>query len=288
MKFLSVRGLFILHNIQPILWVLSTGLNIHAQSVTFKSVLLGITPVQIEIRDYEGEQVAFVHVHENEATSLEAGVEIAQKYGGRLVTLRHSPVGEKNRFITFRHNKKEYRVDPNRIFTDDEELLRRNIAPAKGDDPIDDTVVNMVKKLADEIWGHIAGYPLIIALHNNKNEPAECKSRWLFWRNYTPESFNITSYVRKNDLVNDNTLSCSDIYINPEINNSEFFIVTERRDFSLLYQKRYNVVLQNEKPIDDGSMSVYAASRKKRYINSEAKHGKLSEQIKMLRLLLDL
>jgi hypothetical protein len=71
------------------------------------------------------------------------------------------------------------------------------------------------------------------------------------------------------------------------VNNSEFFIVTQRDDFNLLTQKRYTVVLQNAQPIDDGSMSVYASALGKRYINSEAKMGRVDEQVKMLELLVE-
>ena len=70
------------------------------------------------------------------------------------------------------------------------------------------------------------------------------------------------------------------------VNNSEFFIVTERNDFKMLSEKRYTVVLQNDNPVDDGSMSVYAYRKGKRYVNAEAKMGRVKEQIEMLEILL--
>lgn len=42
-----------------------------------------------------------IHVHENETASLEAGFRMLLKYGGSLVTLRHSPPGSVNRNIQF-------------------------------------------------------------------------------------------------------------------------------------------------------------------------------------------
>lgn len=38
-------------------------------------------------------------------------------------------------------------------------------------------------------------------------------------------------------------------------------------------------MLQNDNPVDDGSMSVYAFRNGKRYINAEAKMGRVKEQV---------
>ncbi|HMU03105.1 MAG TPA: hypothetical protein PJ990_05760, partial [Saprospiraceae bacterium] len=111
------------------------------------------------------------------------------------------------------------------------------------------------------------------------------KTLWFFINNFEPESYNITSYVKKSEFASDSNKSCDEIYINPRLNNSEFFIVTEKRDFDLFLKKKYSVVLQNAEPIDDGSMSVFAVKNKRRYINSEAKMGKIIEQTEMLELL---
>jgi hypothetical protein len=48
------------------------------------------------------------------------------------------------------------------------------------------------------------------------------------------------------------------------------------------------VVLQHHRPQDDGSLSVYAAKKKIPYINIEALHGHLDEQIRMLETLKDI
>jgi hypothetical protein len=106
-----------------------------------------------------------------------------------------------------------------------------------------------------------------------------------FGRKLIDESYNITSYVQKCDVKSESNQSCEDIYINPAINNSEFFIVTDKIDFDYFFKKRFNVVLQNQHPVDDGSMSVFAVFNKKRYINAEAKHGRIEAQSNMLELL---
>lgn len=230
----------------------------------------------------ENQMYKFVHVHENETTALEAGKKFIGKYGGRLVTISHSKNGEVNRNVTFKYKKSTYQFDPNRIYTQDKNVLKKSISKVSGWTGVNDEVINMVQKFAMTVWQQVNDAELIIALHNNKNEPAMVKRRWLFFNSYTPESYNITSYMKKFDEENSTTHSCSDIYVNPNINNSEFFIVTQAKDFTYFVEKRWNVVLQNQNPVDDGSMSVYAAKMLKRYINAEAKLGRFEEQWNML------
>ncbi len=261
---------------------------VHAQfRPLIKKFFLGQDSVRLAIYDAGGKNFAFVHVHENEEASLQAGLTSLAAFGGKLITLQHSRDGSTKRNVTFRHNKTTFSFDPNRIFTHDRSVLAASITVIKGKGKADNSVIEMVDALARAIWDELAGYPLIIALHNNKNKPSEYSTRWLFFKHYEPESYSITSYVRKFDQVSDSNKSCSDIYINPAINNSEFFIVTRRSDFDQLLRLRYNVVLQNDRPVDDGSMSVLAAKNGIRYINAEAKHGRITEQTAMLRLLLD-
>lgn len=250
-------------------------------------VILGENQVLIHKYEKPGEVIAYAHVHENETASLEAGLHALNQYGGKLITLVHSSDGTKNRTIKFTKNKTTYEFDPNRIFTDDQAVLAFNIKVIKGKGEVNDQIIGDVKKLANAIWKEIGGYSFIVALHNNKNEAGALVRKNWFKKEYRPESFSIVSYVKKFDEESNSNRSCEDIYINPRINNSEFFIVTERRDFALLYKKRYNVVLQNETPVDDGSMSVYAKKNGIRYVNAEAKMGRVREQIDMLKLLLE-
>lgn len=248
-------------------------------------IQLGDTKVQLKIYTKQGEQVSYVHIHENETASLEAGLEVLKNHGGKLTTLIHSYDGTKNRNVRFVVNKTTYQLDPNRIYTPNDSILMQSIQVVKGNGKVNLSIIKMAKNLADRIWAEASVHGLIVALHNNKNEPASYTTKWLFWKQIEPESYNVTSYVKKCDHSSDSNLSCSDIYINPTVNNSEFFIVTERRDFSMFYKKRFTVVLQNEKPVDDGSMSVFAAHNNKRYINAEAKHGRVKEQTEMLELI---
>lgn len=251
-----------------------------------KMILLGKDTVYLRIYSKPGKNIVYAHVHENETASLEAGLKMIEKYGGKLVTLEHSFDGTKNRNVRFTYRKTRYQFDPNRIYTADDKVLKASITVVEGTGKVDYVILKMVKRLAKQIWTELKDYPLIIALHNNKNTPTECTNMWFFWNRLEPESYNITSYVKKNDQSSDSNKSCAEIYINPAINNSEFFIVTQKADFDMFVRKKYSVVLQNANPVDDGSMSVFATGFGKRYINSEAKQGRVVEQEAMLELLL--
>jgi hypothetical protein len=251
-----------------------------------KSVPLGDQTVALKVYTKPGKSMIYAHVHENEVASLEAGLIMLNKYGVKLVTLAQSNDGTKNRNVTFTYDKTTYRFDPNWIYTHNRSVLASSISVVKGKGKVDDAVIDIVKNLANQIWEELNDETFILAIHNNKNTPAEYKIKWLFWKHVEPESFSIKSYIKSHDKSSDSNLSCSDIYINPEVNNSQIFIVTQKDDFDQLDKKRYTVVLQNTNPIDDGSMSVYASIFGKRYINAEAKMGRVDEQVKMLEILM--
>ncbi len=234
----------------------------------------------------QGKSHVFVHVHENEVTSLAVGLKMLENHGGKLLTLEHTKGSDKLRNVTFSYQKRQYVFDPNRIFTNDLSVLMENIKPVKGKGEVPVEVREIVRGLADYIWEQIRGYELIIALHNNKNEPASCKRHWLFWNKCTPDSYSILSYAKAFGQSSDSNQSCEAIYINPSFNNSDFFIVTQQKDFSLLAGYGCSVVLQSNNPVEDGSLSVFAMKHKRRYINSEAKHGNFNEQESLLEVLM--
>jgi hypothetical protein len=265
---------------------LGMGHEVCSQQYTQRTIRMGDDTLQLKVYEKPGRDIVYVHVHENEVAALEAGLKTWEQSGGRLVTISHSFDGTVNRNITFRHKGNTYRVDPNRIYTPDDSVLNSQIMPLKGRGKVSADVVKIVRNLADSIWHQVKDASLIVAVHNNKNTPLTTKHFWFYWYKNTAESYNVTSYVRKSDYSSDSNKSCSDIYINPAINDSEFFIVTQREDFMYFFEKRYNVVLQNQLPVDDGSMSVYASAGGKRYINAEAKMGRVEEQLFMLGLLL--
>lgn len=264
------------------------GYDSFGQSISMTKTRISLGEDSITLVTYlkPGKNHVFIHVHENETTSLEMGLKMVEKYGGKLVTLEHSPTTNKNRNIRFKYQNIQYQIDPNRIFTRDTDVLKSNIKFGKKKDLVSDEVTAIVSSLADQIWEQIRGYDLIVALHNNKNVPASFKRHWIFWTKYEPDSYSILSYAKAFGNSNDSNQSCSQIYINPMFNNSEFFIVTQKSDFEMLSKAYCSVVLQNHNPIDDGSLSVFAAKNNRRYMNCEAKQGSTWEQEELLEVLI--
>jgi hypothetical protein len=254
---------------------------------TIKPFLLGDQEVNLLIYEKNHRQgdMVFIHVHENETASVQAGLKYINQYGGKLVTIQHSFDGSVNRMVKFTFRGKKYEFDPNRIFSKDINTLKKTLKSNEKDSIKYNQALMLVNQLAALIWSQIQEASYLVSLHNNKNECASCVRKGWFGRKLIEESYNITSYVQKCDVKSESNQSCEDIYINPAINNSEFFIVTDKIGFDYFFKKRFNVVLQNQHPVDDGSMSVFAVFNHKRYINAEAKHGRVEEQSKMLELL---
>ncbi len=262
---------------------------LNAQEIDVVNKVVKLGPDSVVLQVYKvGTKTpgyCYVHLHENETASLEAGFRMLLKHGGTLLTIRHSAPGTVNRNITFQIDGSKFEVDPNRIFTGDDTVLIQNIKHNHASNTSREKALHAVQMLSKAIWSEVKSYETIVALHNNKNHPASCERKGWFGRQLVPESYNITSYVMKNDSASESSMSANAIYINPGINNSDFFIVTKAEDFDALQKAKMSVVLQNENPLDDGSMSVFAYSQNKRYFNAEAKMGKVDFQFTMLETL---
>jgi hypothetical protein len=256
-----------------------------------KSILVKLGDEAVEIIIYSSAYAkndrVFVHVHENEVASLAAGLDFIKNHGGKLVTIKHSRTGV-NRNVTFHHKGKAYQFDPNRIYSSNDEVVKRALKVENKNLVEYDEAFAMVKNLAQIVWGQVKNEKYVVSLHNNRNECATCERKGWFGFTFTEPSYSLTSYVKTCDVSSESSNSAEAIYINPKINNSEFFIVTQQQDFDYLSNKKANVVLQNNDPIDDGSMSVWAFKNGVRYMNAEAKHGKIEEQKLMLSFIKDL
>lgn len=279
-----MRILYFICTLIGVVWIACPAFG---QVVQLKEKVVRIGEDSVVIQKYragsDSTSYCFIHVHENETASLEAGFRMLLKYGGMLVTIRHSEPGMVNRNIQFKIQNEVFEFDPNRIFTKDTAVLNKTLFSKTNNVVTRDSALNAVQHLADAIVEELKDHAAWVALHNNKNTPA----KWALIGKEVEveaESYSIVSYIKKFDEASESSLSASDLYINPAINNSEFFIATNRHDFEALSKRRYSVVLQNDKPVDDGSLSVYAITLNKRYINAEAKHGKVDEQFQMLEI----
>ncbi len=254
-----------------------------------KKITLGNSEVSILIYEnkYKLNDRMFIHVHENEVASLQAGLALVESHGGRLVTLKHSKSGV-NRNIRFVYKGEKYEFDPNRIYSSNIDVVRKALKTNESNKLHVNEALNQVLELSRSIWDEIKTASYLISLHNNKNECAKCERKGWFGFRMVEPSYNIGSYVKTCDIESESSASAESIFINPKFNNSEFFIVTDEKDFAFLSEQKMNVVLQNKNPIDDGSMSVFAVKNKMRYMNAEAKHGKLTEQKQMLEIIKNL
>ena len=242
--------------------VILFGQRIYSQdSVAVKKHLLGndTLSLHISITYPHNSPVAFINLHDDENTSVDAGLDFLSKYGGTLLQLQHT--GKRN--FSFKLNEQSYSFDPNRIFTNAGLKATLEKQSAYREDAF-----WIVKKIADSILiNYVNDKKLIITLHNN-----------------TEDGLSVISYKRKGYEAK----NASRVYVNNLMDANDFILTTDASIFHYVKQRKINVVLQHLKPEDDGSLSVYAAKNKIRYINVEAKHGHLEEQIKMLEALRDL
>lgn len=225
-----------------------------------QKVQLGESEIEVATTEKAGARFVFVNLHDDENTSVEAGLEVLGKSGGRLVELRHG--GPRN--VSFRLRGDEYRVDPNRIFTP--AGVR---ATLERQSRYDDEAARAVGEFAE---GLLAIYRLdradaAIALHNNGEG-----------------NYSALSYAAGGDLAGD----AEDVFVRDGSDPDDFFFVTERPIFDALKGRGYNVVLQDNRDVaDDGSLSVRCGRMGLRYINVEAEHGHRGEQARMIRGLIE-
>lgn len=197
--------------------------------------------------------VSFINLHDDENTSVEAGINFLSRFGGSLLQLQHSG----KRHFRFVLNGQSFGFDPNRIFTASglkQTLEKQSIYR-------EDAAIE-VQKIADSLLiNYVDDKKIVIALHNN-----------------TERGLSILSY-KKGGFEAENAAK---VYVSNAMNPHDFMLTTNASVFHYLKRKKINVVLQHHKPKDDGSLSVYAAKKKIHYINIEALQGHLDEQIRML------
>jgi hypothetical protein len=205
--------------------------------------------------------IVMLNVHNNETTSVDAAKKVLEQTGGLLIEVEN----EGERLINFKKHRKNFQFDPNRIFTS--KGLHQNLQMLNGQ--ITASASNSVKAFSKFILQQIPkSARILIALHNNDDG-----------------EYSIDSYKPFGDKVKD----ALRISKNPEIDPDNFFLVTTNKVFNHLKASGFNAALQNSaKAKDDGSLSIYYGRRKKVYVNVEAEHNSLSEQTRMLQILLRL
>lgn len=210
-------------------------------------VNVGDTPVIIE-QIQHGTGKAFVHLHQNEKTALQAAKQVVRSQGGSIITLVHP--GQRN--IVFHLHNRRYEFDPNRIFSDTG--IKKTLTMYGHYSP---AARLQVKALANRLKS-LLPEGKIIAVHNNND-------------------YSIKAYLPGKNLHRD----AKALHLDTQRYYRNFYLVTQSEEYRRLKNLHYNAVLQSDKAMDDGSLSVYLAHRD--YVNVEAGYGQLMVQIDMLK-----
>src|SRR3954447_26273859 len=95
---------------------------VHAQDTltkTRRTLLLGDTPITINVYEKKGSQLTFVIPHHNEQVAIKTTKEAVERNGGRLVEIESlDDSGAPIRRLRFNLKGVAYSVDPNRIYTE--------------------------------------------------------------------------------------------------------------------------------------------------------------------------
>lgn len=212
------------------------------------------TPITLHVRSAGQGGLRYLSLHENEQTAVLAAADLLQTLPGELIELR----SRGRRVVSFRDGLRPLAFDPNRIFSDAgiEQTLQRH-ASCTG------AARQALRALRDRVLALIEGPPdqAVVALHNNR-----------------AGSYSILQYQPGGAHAQD----ARALSINPRLAPQDFYVVTRAGLFEPLRDQGFNVVLQADRPSDDGSLSVWFGQQRRAYVNVEAQHGHRAEQHRML------
>jgi hypothetical protein len=122
---------------------------------------LGATEIPFTIHATDRSWLAFLVLHANERTAVEAGLEVLRTRKGRLVELQ----AQRRRLVTFELDGQTWRFDPNRIFT--ESGAEATLQEHSGSAPPE--VLAEVRKFAAAVLAtfEVGALQTIVTLHNN-------------------------------------------------------------------------------------------------------------------------
>ncbi len=207
---------------------------------------------------------AFIAPHENEHIVNNHVAKKIVQHGGTFVVLRQNG----NRHIKLLIDGNEYKIDPNRIFTD----RGRQLTLSRLNPELDTTSVpfqaalERAERLADFTMSTMAAQQARswIAIHNNTNGysgDGKDGRGTISIKRYQKKLAQGAKFLKKvSDAGKD---------------EDNLFFITDPLDFCAMSVANWNVVLQNPEVAndpneDDGSLSVLAEMRNKRYVNIEA------------------
>lgn len=221
---------------------------------------LGSTIVLVKTFQYGPKKDnVFIHLHDDETTAVETAKMVLEEQGGLLIKIENN----NERLISFELNKRKYKFDPNRIFTSAGVFATLK----KFNRSFTNSSVRQVQKFGSFVLNKVPkNTSTVIAVHNNDEG-----------------RLSIYSYARGGDYEKD----AAKVNVSGEHDPDNFFLTTDRSIYKKLSDKKYNIVLQNNKKAkDDGSLSIYYGRKNKSYVNVEAENGMIDEQNEMVRILL--
>jgi hypothetical protein len=246
-----------------------------AMMKTSRRVLLGETPVQVDLYENGGAGLTFIAPHHNEQTGANLVKEYIEKYGGRLIEIESFDAkGLPARYITFTSAGKSYTVDPNRIFTANGRGCTGN--PAEIDAMVGAFADSVLSLLLSNGKTLPRGERFVIAVHNNTD--VDSKTDAAKAGDLTAFAFVKASFSK--DLAHGIFQDQADgVYLsNTEDDQDNFIFLSGPKYVSYFAEKGFNVVVQKsaaklQSPkcsVDDGSLSVYSAKQNIPYICLEA------------------
>ena len=222
------------------------------QRVAFR---VGDTVIHAQMRQFGSNTLTMVNLHDDEQASVEAGVAVLERIGGRLIELTHSG----KRRVVFSLEGKEYSFDPNRIFSPTG--VRKTV---RGDGEIPEAAYKAVDHFSAQFIHYFAlnKQSEFITLHNNDDG-----------------ELSIHTYEPGGEWAADT----DELHVSKVFDPDDFFFVTDKQIYEQLKAQDFNVVVQdNSIKRDDGSLSVFAGRHGIRYINVEAEPQHNTEQIRMI------
>lgn len=231
-----------------------------SDSLMQNTIYLGDSAVKIikTINDFNS-QFLFLNIHEDEATSIAVAQDFADQKAINFIYLSHI----QTRRINFNIKGKPYSVDPNRIFT---KKGRNKTLEPSGLFKL--KAKKQAAYLSETILKLIAPYQIVITMHNN-----------------TDVNYSIKSYLPGGGEAQ----NTAQIHINDQWDADDFIYTTHQAYFDYLKAKDVNVILQdNQRYVNDGSLSVYCGEKGIPYLNIEAQKGHYEAQYKLTEIVYEM
>lgn len=237
---------------------------ISLKSPTIISFMLGTKSCNVKYSANANAVATLLALHDDENTAIEAFNNLPKDIIFNLFELNQS--GERK--LTYQLIGKNYKFDPNRIFSDEginSELEKSygEYVPEELNKGIQDFSIEMLKAFTVK---NPSRY--IISIHNNKNGYGGIKG--------TASILHYSKGKNANDVYISNGKLADDL--------DDYFVVTQQSDFNTLKNLNKNVALEIENPKDDGSLSIYCRKNNIPYINIEAEISHMHQQIAMMKI----